>query len=209
MPLIKNSDIKQSPALKMSVEIYSELRENYINSSYDEFTYIQSDKDSNISAVIYALPIVIVYCFIAYLLDRNIFNFGTKVFLINLVLEFVSTPIHELFHGLGWSCYCKGGFKSIYIYLPVNLSNAYCHCSEPITFCKYVFGTILPIILLSIVPFIISLIFQNTILFWFSIFSAFGCGSDIKNTVIAYKHRHEIFLDYPTDCGFTSYKKKG
>ncbi|MEA4972313.1 MAG: DUF3267 domain-containing protein [Candidatus Metalachnospira sp.] len=208
MPLIKNSDIKQSASLKISVKIYSDLREEYLNSGYEEFSYIQSDKDSNISAIIFALPIGIAYFIIASLLNRNVFYFGESVFLINLLLVFASTPIHELFHGLGWSYFCRYGFKSIYIYLPVSLSNAYCHCAEPFNFKKYAFGTMLPMILLSILPFIISLIFQNTILFWFSIFSAFGCGCDIKNTLIAYKHRDEIFLDYPSNCGFTSYKKK-
>lgn len=208
MFLIRSSDINKSIPLKTSVEIYSNLRQKYLDNNYNEFTFIQNDRASNISAVIFALPFVVTYCLIAHQIKRNVFYFGTEIFLINLLLEFVSTPIHEAIHGFGWSRFCKNGFKSIFIYLPVNLSNAYCHCSEPLIFGAYAFGTMLPFILLSIIPFAISLIFQNAILFWYSIFSAFGCGSDIKNTIISYKHKQEIFLDYPTDCGFTSYKKK-
>ena len=134
--------------------------------------------------------------------------FSTKIFIITLVIIYISTPIHEFIHGIGWCITDFSRLDSIYIFLPLGLSDAYCHCSKPLDTKSYVLGTIMPFIILSLLPFIISCIFSSPLFLYISAVSAFGSGSDISNTLHAIKRKDDIILDYPTDCGFTSYKKK-
>ncbi len=202
MPLIKNEFDTAEP-----MEIYKNMRQAYIEEGYEEFSNIQDGISSNISAIIFGLPFAVIFIPLYKLITKTYPNPSLGVFVLSFVLLFLSTPVHEALHGIGWSLFKKSNFKNIYMYLPFGLADAYCHCSAPMGFKRYSIGTMLPFALLSVLIFIISCFISSPVMLYFSLFNSFGCGSDIFNTIIAYKHRDEIILDYPTDCGFTSYKK--
>lgn len=203
MPLIKNkSDIEET------VSIYESLRQSYIENGYREYIFVKNDRLTNFLSVVYGLPFAALYTVIYSLVHRTIPDFGFYIFIISVVLLYITTPIHEALHGLGWSRFLKNGYKSIYIYLPKGISDAYCHCAEPLSFRQYGFGNIMPLIFLSIIPAIAAVLTSSAVLFYFSLFNAFGCGSDIANTILAFKNKDKIILDYPIECGFTAYKKE-
>lgn len=201
MYLIKNENDTQK-----TIEIYEAIRKSYLDSGCREYRRILGGFDSSLSSVIFGSPVMAVYAAVFYKVCGVLPSFSFGLMVLELILLYVSTPLHEFLHGLGWAPNAENGFKSIYIYLPLGISDAYCHCADPLSFKGYICGNLLPFACLSIVPFILSCFILNGLLFYFALFSAFGCGSDLSNTLYAFRHRDEIFLDYPTDCGFTSYK---
>ena len=201
MPIIKgNFDIERN------IEVYQNRRQKYIDEGYLEYSCVRKGLVHDLLSAAAGLPAfaaIPVYIYFT----GEIPAFETKYFLLCLFLLFITTPIHELLHAVGWTVSSKTDRKNIFIYLPSGLSDAYCHCGSPLRFFEYTIGSLLPLIIMSVIPSAISVLIHSTLLLYLSVFNAFGCGSDIINSVIAFIHRDEIILDYPTDCGFTSYKK--
>ncbi len=203
MPLIKNeTDIKNT------IAVYETIRQTFLYDGFKEYRFIKSDGISDFLSLVYGIPFAAVYIVIYCFFNSFLPEFSFTVFILMAVLLFITTPLHEFLHGLGWSIFTKNGFKNIYIYLPLGISDACCHCTEPLNYKHYIIGNIMPIIVLSIIPAFISFLTEIPVIFYFSLFNAFGCGSDVSNTLLAYKNRDKLILDYPTDCGFTAYKKE-
>lgn len=203
MPLIKcDADTR------LNIEIYENIRQSYINEGYSEYSFIHSDSLTDFLSAVYGIPFAAIYIILYFLFNETIPEFDFITFIITVIFIYVTTPLHELLHGLGWSIFIKNRFKSIYIYIPLGISDAYCHCVEPLDSRAYIIGSIMPFVFLSIIPVVISVLIESPLLFYLGLFNAFGCGSDISNTISAYINQDKIILDYPTDCGFTAYKKE-
>lgn len=199
--------IKTNEDIEKLKEKYNNYRETYISNGYIEYYHIFNNSDSTTHSIILGLPIIILYMSIYFLITNTIPYFETKIFIITLVFLFLTTPIHEFLHGIGWCIHNKNNSNNIYLYIPLGFADAYCHCSSPLNFKSYIIGSLLPFIILSLTPFILSCAFSSSLFFYIALAESFGCGSDILNSLNACKHINEIILDYPTDCGFTSYKK--
>lgn len=199
--------IKSNADTDILMKKYNSIKEQYIEEGYIEYKHLLNSLDSGFSSFIYGLPVFIIYISVFIFFTETIPFFSTKIFIITLIVIYISTPIHEIIHGIGWCLTDFSRFDSIYIFLPIGLSDAYCHCSEPLNTKSYVLGTIMPFIVLSFFPSILSCIFSSPLLLYIAIVNGFGSGSDLSNTLHALKRKDDIILDYPTDCGFTSYKK--
>jgi hypothetical protein len=114
---------------------------------------------------------------------RNNYTMGLQerslMFIKNLVIVLVIVLplliIHELVHGLFYSIFSEKGFKSLkFGFVPRKLI-AYCDCTEVLKMNHFRIGTIMPFILMGIIPTIISILIGNIILlFWGIIFISVG-----------------------------------
>ena len=202
VPLIKSEKDTQR-----DIETYNNLRQKFIDNGYKETAYIMNGFSSNSKAVLYVFPIAIMYLMTSVYFKGAFFEGSFINFIIVILLLMISTPIHEYLHGLGWAIFCKDKFKSISINLSFGFRDDYCHCREELSSMQYIFGTILPFIVLSIVPLFISIFIPSNTLFLFAFSSLFSCSADIYNIIKALKHRQGTVLDYPTDTGFVIFEK--
>lgn len=201
MPLIKGND-----DIQRNTETYEQLKQNYISLGYLEYSCVRKGLKHDLLSAAAGLPAFVIVPVYAHIVG-DMPTLEIKQFLICIILLFITTPLHELLHAFGWIIFSKNNSTNIFIYLPLGISDAYCHCNGPLNFFEYLAGSVFPFFFLSIVPAVVSIFIRSSTMLYFSVFSAFSCGSDIINSVIVCFHRDEIILDYPTDCGFTSYKK--
>jgi hypothetical protein len=115
---------------------------------------------------------------------------------IGMVILLLSIITHELLHGLGWSIYAKKGWKSISFGVNWKFFTPYCHCNEPLLLNQYRFGTVVPAIVLGIIPSIIAIITGHPGLMAFGFFFTFAAGGDF---LILWLIRDEKTGDFAQD----------
>jgi hypothetical protein len=126
-----------------------------------------------------------------------------------LIVIFIGIITHELLHGLGWSLFAKKGWKSIRFGIMWSFLTPYCHCSEPLMMKPYRIGSILPALVLGIIPSLIAMLTGNLILMTFGFFFTFAAGGDF---LILWMVRKEpgttIIQDHPDKIGCVIYHQK-
>ena len=122
-------------------------------------------------------------------------GFGTLIIVFGIVA-------HELLHGLGWSFYTKKGWKSIKFGVMWKYLTPYCHCSEPLLLKSYRFGSLLPAIVLGIIPSLISLFTGQLGLMLFGFFFTFAAGGDFMMLWLLRREKSAVFVqDHPEKIG--------
>jgi hypothetical protein len=126
--------------------------------------------------------------------------------ILNLLLYIVIVTggivVHELIHGLTWSLFSKSGFRSIRFGIMRESFTPYCHCNEPLKVNHYRLGTVMPGIVLGIIPAVIAIIIGNLSLLVFGIFFSTAASGDL---LILWVLRHEtsntVVEDHPSKIG--------
>ena len=133
------------------------------------------------------------------------FGFGTLSFFISLAAGII---LHELIHGISWAFFTEKGFKSIKFGIMWTMLTPYCHCKEPLKIKHYIFGAVMPGILLGIVPAIIAILIGSPPLLVFSIIFTGAAGGDF---IMVYRLRNEsmnsLVQDHPSEIGCYIYRK--
>ena len=90
----------------------------------------------------------------------------------------VGIVLHELIHGFAWMFAGKLSFKQMKFGFQVKTITPYAHCTVAIKKSAYVFGTVMPAIVLGIIPFFVSLVNGNGWIFLFSVLFTFAAVGD-------------------------------
>ena len=85
---------------------------------------------------------------------------------------------HELIHGITCAMFTKSGFKSIKFSVLWQMAIPYCHCRESLLIKQYIFGTIMPAIVLGFIPVTLALVTGHLGLFIFGSFFTMASGKD-------------------------------
>ena len=115
---------------------------------------------------------------------------------------FVGIIAHEMLHGLGWSFYAKKGWKSISFGVVWKYLTPYCHCSEPLPIQRYCFGSMLPALVLGILPAIVAMLAGNILLMGFGFFFTFSAAGDFLILWMLRKEKaNALVQDHPNKIG--------
>jgi len=171
--------------------------------------------EANIYALVFLIPIIFILAipyyyiwpeqftieqFRRYFDARDAWSFIDIA--IGAVILLISIIAHELLHGLGWSLYTKKGWKSIKFGVIWKFLTPYCHCNEPLMLNKYRFGSVLPAIVLGIIPSIVAIITGHPGLMVYGFFFTFAAGGDF---LILWLIRNEtastLVQDHPDKIG--------
>ncbi|MEG1254221.1 DUF3267 domain-containing protein [Clostridium sp.] len=193
------------------IESYESNRLEMLNQGFNENIGIISILKANLMAFITAAPIVVV-CFILYMLKWNTISFsfeGNGIFMLILYFPVMAFffAIHEVIHGISWSLFCKDKWKSIHLGVVWEKLTPYCHCKEPLKFGGYIFGGLMPLMILGIGLFAISYFIGSGALMFISLINILGAGGDITIALMLLKYRDAYILDHPTECGFIAFTK--
>ncbi|MBP5561221.1 MAG: DUF3267 domain-containing protein [Muribaculaceae bacterium] len=119
------------------------------------------------------------------------------------VALFVGIAVHELIHGITWACFTKSGWRSIHFGVMWKLLTPYCHCSEPQPIPAYMWGALMPCIVLGIIPSIVSLCIGSLLLAVWGIFFISAAAGDIWIAWLLTKEKRDsTVLDHPSEAGF-------
>jgi len=185
------------------VERYESLRISMKNDGFHETICTISILKANLMAIITAMPIVLP-CYILFFIkwkeaELNVTLSTLFSFIVSLSASMI---IHEVIHGLTLSLFCKYKWKSIHLGV-----TPYCHCKETLKFGGYILGVLMPLIVLGIGLFSLSLFTGNVFILILSITNIFSAGGDIAIALMLLKHKNSLIVDHPTECGFTAFSK--
>lgn len=200
---------KISPAKQRIIDNYEMQRQMFIKEGYEERLEIIPILKANLMILVTALPLAIAGIALWNVTKKqSIFSFHI-VDVIWFYLLFLGTMfIHEVLHGLAWSICTKGRWKSIYLGIMWDSLTPYCHCKEPLTPGKYMFGGLLPFVVLGIGLYVLAFSTDSLLLLWLSLLNILGAGGDLAIMLHVFKYRKAYLLDHPTECGFAAFVKE-
>lgn len=110
--------------------------------------------------------------------------------------------LHELIHGLTFAYYAQKGLRSIQFGIIWKSLTPYCHCSEPLKVSAYRVGTLMPAIILGVIPSVISMITGSPGWLLFGIFFTIAAGGDfIVVHLLKDEPRDNFVQDHPEKIG--------
>jgi len=183
---------------------YERLKNQLASQGYSEKNSVISIVKANFLAIVTAGPICLIFISLYCLFVHDSESiYDSDNFFIIMVFAIISIPIHELLHGLGWMLFCKNGKKSISFGVIWKYLTPYCHCSEPLSIGRYCFGTLVPCMILGLIPAIAALFSGSVVLLAVGVFNILAAGGDLTIVcmLIKYIGKKVLILDHPSECG--------
>lgn len=171
---------------------------------------------ANVYALFMAVPLMIVLlaAFIYFNRNREIsfsrssLPLGMVVFFIILMILFV---IHELIHGLTWGIFADDHFNNIEFGFIKEMLTPYCTCSVPLKKGQYILGTLMPLIVLGMIPAVISVCIGSLMLLMIGFVMIIAAGGDILIAVKLLRYhsaaREVLIYDHPTKAGSVIFER--
>jgi hypothetical protein len=129
-------------------------------------------------------------------------GFNPLIFFVTLLVLVV---VHELIHGFCWSLFTPHHFKDIEFGIMKPSMTPYCTCLVPLKKNHHIFGTVMPFIVLGIIPIITGLAIRNSAVLFLGIIMASSAAGDLMiiRNVAGYKSdaKEIIYMDHPTEAG--------
>ncbi len=193
--------------VEQRTDIFDKTKMDYKRQGYQTAERVISVTKANLMALVTAGPIAIVFLVVysvVFPYKKMEYTLANSIMLFIFILS--SIFIHELLHGIGWRIGCKNK-KSISFGVMWKQLTPYCACSEPLNFSKYMFGVLLPLLVLGVGLFLVSLAIQSKLLLFVSVLNVFAAGGDTTISLMLFKYRKSIIVDHPTKCGFVAFYK--
>ena len=115
----------------------------------------------NVFTIVLLVPLFLIGYGLNYLVNHRI-GFLDINWLIFFVAFVVLTVTHELIHGACWSLFTPHHFKDIEFGIMKPSMTPYCTCLEPLNKGAYIFGTVMPLVLLGILPMAAGIAVDNS-----------------------------------------------
>lgn len=111
--------------------------------------------------------------------------------------------VHELIHGLTWAYFAPSGWKSISFGVIWKMLTPYCHCNEPLRRRPYLWGALMPCVVLGILPLLLAMCTGYGLLLVFGILFTAAAAGDLWMAWLLLKERPDcLVLDHPSEAGF-------
>lgn len=203
---------KLSQAEERRKKEYETVKEKMLKQGYKQKDLTIGVVYANVMAFVMALPFIILFTLIFYLKRYSFkFQLGVGGDLIIAVLFIVSIVIHELIHGISWAIFVKDHFKSIEFGFMKEYLTPYCTCKSPLKKYQYIFGAIMPTVILGIIPCIVSLFNGQSILLFFGFIMIISGGGDMTIILQIFLNKSDkkevLYLDHPYKCGTMIFEK--
>lgn len=203
----KKEEKKVSKVKQKIIENYEKQKTEFQQKGFQESSEVFSAEKANIMVFVTSLPAAIVLVLLWIAAKRGPVGLSVSNYIPLLVLFLVTVYIHEVLHGVGWCLGTREKWKSIYIGMMWSSLTPYCHCKEPMEPRKYLFGCLLPGVVLGLGIYIAAFITGSNFLLWLSLLNVLCAGGDMLIAWYARRYRAGYVLDHPTECGFIIFQK--
>jgi len=154
--------------------------------------------------IVFGVPFLLIWgkslshSFLDEVLGGNKWNYVWLV-----VLPLLGIVAHELIHGITWSFFAPNGWRSISFGVIWKMLTPYCHCDDPMRRKGYLWGAMMPCIILGIIPAVVSL-FNGSIawLVWGVFFIAAAAGDIWMSWLMLKEKPGCLVLDHPSEAAF-------
>ena len=203
---------KLSPAEERRLSAFEELSESLCAQGYRRVELTVSIVKANLFAVALFIPLLIVGGGL-YLLKNPQFGsgFGRTNPLVYLVVFAVMIVVHELIHGLSWAVFTEHHGKDIEFGFMKQYLTPYCTCRVPLGKGQYIFGALMPLLVLGIVPMIAGILAGSLPILLLGIIMADAAAGDILIVWKILRYRSDagsiVYIDHPTQAGGVIFEK--
>lgn len=165
---------------------------------------------ANRFALVLFIPLAIIGYGLYFLVNHNL-GFSRYSFLAFLLLFAVCVVVHELIHGVTWSFFTPHGFKDIEFGFMQSTFTPYCTCTVPLKKEHHLLGTVMPLIILGVIPMIVGIAIDNPNILLIGISMADAAAGDILiiRRILGYRTnaRETVYMDHPTDAGCVVFER--
>ena len=197
---------REAERLKQFEKVSAEMEEK----GYHKTEQTMSAVKANIFALALSAPILIVGFVLYFVIGKSTgdFYWNSLVFLAVIV---ALIPVHELIHGLTWSIYAPNGWKDIDFGIMAQYLTPYCTCKSPLAKVPYIIGTLMPGIILGILPTVYAILSGSFMALMIGLIMIISAGGDIAIVMNLLKHRSAcrelLVFDHPTEVGCCIFEK--
>lgn len=199
-------------------ENFEKLKMELEKEGYRQIDLTISVVRANVMALVLSLPFIILAAFAFSQINSPkelLGAFYGKEFLIEwwffVAGMLLLTVVHEGIHGIIWAAFAPKHFKSIEFGLIVKYLTPYCCCKEPLKKGQYILGSLMPAIVLGVLPIVISCFTGSVWWFFMGCVMFLGGGGDMEIVRCLLMHRskkeEQICLDHPYECGVVVFER--
>ncbi len=143
--------------------------------------------------------------------DEKFYELGFGELLIFLVAMAILTVLHEGIHGLTWGIFAEQHFKDIEFGFIKEYVTPYCYCRSPLKKYQYIIGSLMPMILLGVIPSIVAICLNSNVVLFLSCVMFGSAGGDIMVTIKIILNKVNastvLYCDHPTEPGLFVFEK--
>ena len=195
---------KLTEAEQKRAEQFARISEQMAQQGYTRHDLTIGIGKANLFAVLLLIPLAVIGYGLYFLVHRSL-DFSSSHFLLMLVAFLVLIVVHELIHGVCWSIFTPHHFKDVEFGVMRSSLTPYCTCLVPLGKKQYIFGAVMPLLVLGILPMITAIIIGNPDLLFLGILMADGGAGDIMiiRRILGYRSgaKEIVYMDHPTEAG--------
>ncbi len=199
----KESRTRLSEAEKKRLERYEKMSEELALQGYTRKELTIDMNKANLFAIVLFAPLFLIG-YGAYTLVNHDIEFPRHI-LPGLLVLMVLIVAHELIHGLCWSLFTPHHFKDIEFGIMKPSMSPYCTCLVPLSKGQHIFGTVMPLIVLGIIPMILGVFLKSPDMLFLGILLTNAAAGDILIIfkILGYKSNAKdiVYMDHPTEGG--------
>lgn len=195
------------------LEHFEEIFKDMEAQGYTRTDLTISITSANVFSIILAIPIAAAGLILFFLVNREgAVSFGTRSgFTLLFVVFLILVVVHELIHGISWSFFSEHHFKDIEFGFMKESLTPYCTCKAPLSKKPYIFGALMPLVILGIIPMIIGIVSGSLFMLILGILMTVSAGGDIMLVRSILRHKssaqEEVYIDHPTEAGSVVFEK--
>ena len=208
----KEKQRKLSAAETRRLQRFEQVSEELTAKGYKKTELTVGIVKANVFAILLALPVCVLGIYLFVKMNPGILPVAVGMDSILMIIAYlVLIPVHELIHGITWSFFAKNGMKDIEFGFMKEYLTPYCTCAAPLTKYGHMTGTVMPLIILGILPLVISWMTGSALLLWIGLLMTVSAGGDILIILLLLKHKsssaQQLVYDHPTQAGSVVFEK--
>lgn len=191
-------------------ELFERTCKEMESNGFEQKPLILPAKKLNIIAFLLIVPLLAVTIFLFLLRWNSLLEVHPEIIAVTpifFVCFLASIFIHELIHGLTWSCFCPDRFHSIHFGFQLKTLTPYCHCAQPLKKSPYLLGTLMPCLMLGVGTYLLSLLIPNFSLALFGAMNIAAAIGDLAISFLLIPQKDVLVVDHPTEPGLIAFFK--
>lgn len=208
----KEKQRKLSAAETRRLQRFEQISEELTAKGYKKTELTVGIVKANVFAILLALPVCALGIYLFVKMNPGVLPVAVGMDSILMIIAYlVLIPVHELIHGITWSFFAKNGMKDIEFGFMKEYLTPYCTCAAPLTKFGHMTGTVMPLIILGILPLVISWMTGSALLLWIGLLMTVSAGGDILIILLLLKHKsssaQQLVYDHPTQAGSVVFER--
>ena len=207
-----NKERTLSEAERRRLERFEQITRRMEQQGYVRRDLTISIGKANVFAILLLIPLLVIGFGLYYAVHQRLDYSGSNLILF-FVVFIVLIAVHELIHGVCWSIFTPHHFRDIEFGIIKSSLTPYCTCLEPLKRGQHIFGTVMPLVILGILPMAAGIALGRTDVLFMGIIMADSAAGDIMviRRFLGYRSdaAETVFMDHPTQAGGVVFEKQG